>query len=97
VQVLQGNKVAEVKTWGVNKGITAAQYHLAILEPDFVVAVGDDSTDEYLFMALPETAYTLRVCQADPQARFNLRDHHAVLDLLTDLSGAQTPDTAHAR
>jgi trehalose 6-phosphate synthase/phosphatase len=94
VQVLQGNKVVEVKTGGVNKGIAAAQHHLALLDPDFVLAVGDDWTDEYLFMALPNTAYTLRVGLANSQARYNLRDYLAVLDMLTDLSGAQTPDAA---
>jgi trehalose 6-phosphate synthase/phosphatase len=95
VQVLQGNKVVEVKTGGVNKGIAAAQRYLARLEPEFVLAVGDDWTDEYLFMALPDSAYTLRVGLANSEARYNLRDHEAVLDLLTALSGAQTPDPAH--
>jgi trehalose 6-phosphate synthase/phosphatase len=93
VQVLQGNKVIEVKTGGVNKGMAGA-HHLAATNPDFVLAVGDDWTDEYLFMALPESAYTLRVGLSHSQARYNVLDHLAVLDLLTELSRIETRDGA---
>jgi trehalose 6-phosphate synthase/phosphatase len=91
VQVLQGNKVVEVKTGGVTKGV-AGEHHLVSTRPDFVLAIGDDWTDEYLFMALPDSAYTVRVGLTTSQARYNLRDHLAVLDLLTDLSHAGIPD-----
>lgn len=96
VRVLQGNKVIEVKAGGVNKGV-AGEYYLARTKPDFVLAVGDDWTDEDLFVALPDTAYTLRVGLATSQARYNLRDHLAVLDLLTDLARAGIPDQAPVR
>jgi trehalose 6-phosphate synthase/phosphatase len=97
VQVLQGNKVVEVKTGGIDKGTTAAQHHLAIIDPDFVLAVGDDWTDEYLFQALPDDAYTLRVGLAHSQARYNLRRQPDALDLLEELAQAGRPAEATVR
>ncbi len=85
VQVLQGSKVIEVKTGSINKGSTGS-YWLRNTNPDYILAVGDDWTDEYLFMALPEDAYTLRVGLTQSHARYNLSDHKAVLDLLGQLS-----------
>jgi len=85
VQVLQGSKVIEVKTGGVNKGSTSL-YWLQRTKPDFILAIGDDWTDEYLFMALPEDAYTLRVGLTQSHARYSLSDHTAVLALLARLA-----------
>jgi trehalose 6-phosphate synthase/phosphatase len=85
VQVLQGNKVIELKTGGVNKG-TAGRLWLKSNRFDFVLAIGDDWTDEYLFAALPTNAYTMRVGLVDSKAKANLYAHHDVLDLLTLLA-----------
>jgi trehalose 6-phosphate synthase/phosphatase len=48
LEVLEGNKVIEVKISGINKG-TAATDYLLNQKHDFILAVGDDWTDEYLF------------------------------------------------
>jgi len=84
IQVLQGSKVVEVKCAGVNKGAAA----LAFLSdrPDFILAVGDDWTDEDLFKVLPETAYSVRVGIRHSRARFNLYSHVEVLNLLRELA-----------
>jgi trehalose 6-phosphate synthase/phosphatase len=94
VQVLQGNKVIEVKTSGVSKG-TAGRTWLDGGDFDFVLAIGDDWTDEHLFMALPDDAYSLRVGMVQSYARFNLRSYTDVTRLLHELSLAAQP--AHAR
>jgi trehalose 6-phosphate synthase/phosphatase len=109
VQVLQGNKVIEVKTGGINKG-TTGMFWLDRAHPitdtqlppesaiassvgaDFVLAIGDDWTDEYLFAALPESAYSIRVGLVYSRARFNLSDSSAVLDLLDHLVRAGNSD-----
>ena len=52
VQVLEGNKVLEVRNTGVSKG-TAATEWLTGLGVGFILAIGDDWTDEDLFRALP--------------------------------------------
>lgn len=85
VQILQGHKVIEIKSGGVNKG-TAGLRWLKREVYDFVLAVGDDWTDEYLFAALPTSAYTVRVGLAESKARFNLHGPVAVLELLENLA-----------
>ncbi len=85
VQVLEGNKVIEVRNTGVNKG-TAAMEWLTSHAPDFILGIGDDWTDEDLFRALPQAAYSVRVGLANTAARFFLSSHTAVRRLLRELS-----------
>lgn len=85
-QVLEGNKVLEVRSAGVSKGTAALQW-LDGLGAKFVLAVGDDWTDEDLFRALPASAYSVRVGPAETAARFCLSDHMAVRRLLSLLRG----------
>jgi trehalose 6-phosphate synthase/phosphatase len=87
VQVLEGNKVLEVRNSGVSKG-TAAMEWLKGLEADFILAIGDDWTDEDLFRALPTTAYSVRVGLANTAARYYLSNHTAVRRVLRELSQA---------
>ena len=87
VQVLRGKKVIEVRNAGVDKGV-AALHWLAPDTYDFILAAGDDWTDEDMFAALPESAFTIRVGLLSSRARFNLGDSSDVLHLLDDLSGA---------
>ncbi len=84
VQVVQGNKVVEVRNAGVDKG-SAALHFLSKNRFDFVLAVGDDWTDEDLFKIVPPTAYSIRVGIAQSYARFNLPGPTDVLDLLQEL------------
>lgn len=87
VQILQGHKVIEVKSGGVNKGSTGLLW-MQRETYEFVMAIGDDWTDEYLFAALPTTAYTVRVGLAESKARFNLHSPVEVLELLETLANA---------
>ena len=90
IQVVPGNKIVEVGNAGVNKG-AAALYFLSRSDCQFVLAVGDDSTDEELFKAVPETAYSIRVGVTPSYARFNLPGPREVLALLSDLAKAGAP------
>ena len=86
IQVLQGHKVIEVKQAGINKG-DAAFLWMARDDFDFVLAIGDDRTDEDMFSVLPPTAYSIRVGLAPSPslARFNLHSPNEVLELLERL------------
>lgn len=84
VQVLEGKKVVEVRNAGVNKG-AAALACMSLVEPDFVLAAGDDQTDEDLFRALPRSAYTVRVGIPHSHAAYHLKDHIEVRALLAAL------------
>ena len=85
VQVLEGDKFLEVRQTSVTKG-TAAVDWLAANTSDFVLAIGDDWTDEDLFRALPAGAHSIRVGLAPTAARHFLSTHVAVRRLLSELS-----------
>jgi trehalose 6-phosphate synthase/phosphatase len=87
VQVLEGNKVIEVRNTGVTKG-TAALEWLGANTADFILAVGDDWTDEDLFRTLPATAFSVRVGLANTAARYYLSTHTVVRRVLRELSAA---------
>jgi len=85
LQVMEGNKVIEIKNAGINKG-TAASRWLSEYAPDFIVAIGDDRTDEDTFGAMPPEAYTIKVGSAPRSlARFHVRGTTDVRQLLRRL------------
>ena len=84
VQIYKGNKIIEVKNAGANKGIAATSF-VNKLEPDFILALGDDYTDEDMFRLLPKEAYTIRIGVAQSYARYNVRNSSDALRLLDKL------------
>jgi trehalose 6-phosphate synthase/phosphatase len=85
LQVLQGNMVIEVRNAGVNKG-AAFSYLLSRKKYLFLLGAGDDWTDEDLFTAMPKDAFSIRVGYGRTAARFHVRSHLDVLNLLQELS-----------
>ena len=85
LQVLQGKKVVEIRAAGINKGVTASLW-LDDKEFDFVMAAGDDWTDEDLFKVLPEKAYSIKVGRTSSQAKFNVGDYQEIRRLLFDMT-----------
>jgi trehalose 6-phosphate synthase/phosphatase len=71
LHLMRGNKVIEVKTVGVDKGIEASRLMLKD-NYDFVMALGDDITDEDMFHAMPANAITIKVGSISDNARFSL-------------------------
>jgi len=86
VGVFEGNKILEVKSLGLNKG-RAVEHWMAERDWDFILAVGDDYTDEEMFSALPEEAYTIKVGFAASKSRFNVESVRDIRLLLKRLSG----------
>ena len=84
VQVLPGDKVIEVKNVEINKGRAALSW-LHDSQFDFVMAIGDDHTDEDIFKALPENAITIKVGSQVSAARYYLRNFQEVRQFLTTL------------
>jgi len=81
VGVMEGNKVIEIKNNVVNKGRAALNW-VTQRAWDFILAIGDDRTDEDLFEVLPPEAYSIKVGLAPSRARFNLVEQRDVLPLL---------------
>jgi len=71
IGVFEGSKILEVKNIGISKG-RVAELWLSKQKWDFILAAGDDYTDEDLFAVLPESAYSIKVGYGISKARFNL-------------------------
>jgi trehalose 6-phosphate synthase/phosphatase len=84
VSILEGHKVVEVRPSGVNKG--AAVQPLLGRGYDFILALGDDVTDDDMFKVLPDWAYSVRVGLAKSFARYNVLQQRDVIELLTALA-----------
>jgi trehalose 6-phosphate synthase/phosphatase len=86
VGVFEGDKILEVKSQGVNKG-RAAEHWMAERDWDFILAAGDDYTDEEMFSALPNGAYSIKVGFTASNARFNVDSVKEIRLLLKRLLG----------
>jgi trehalose 6-phosphate synthase/phosphatase len=85
LHILEGNKVVEVKNSGINKGRAALRW-VAKENWNFILAIGDDRTDEDMFEVLPAVAYSLKVGVSSSLAKFNLKSQSHVLSLLEELA-----------
>ena len=86
LEIMDGNKVIEIKHAGINKGSAALRW-LNRRKWDFIMAVGDDVTDEDIFLAVPDDAYTIKVGLHLSRARYNLDSYRNVRNLLEELTG----------
>ncbi|MDW7738811.1 MAG: bifunctional alpha,alpha-trehalose-phosphate synthase (UDP-forming)/trehalose-phosphatase [Bacillota bacterium] len=89
LQALPGRKVLEIKPVGVNKG-RAAQHWLEKADIadswDFILAMGDDLTDEDIFSIVPEYAWSIKVGLASyTRAGFFLESPDQTRKLLQNL------------
>jgi len=85
LQLLPGDKVLEIKNMEVNKGKAAASL-IEKNDYDFIIAFGDDYTDEDIFKALPDSAITIKVGSNISAAKFYLRNPGEVRRFLLDLT-----------
>ena len=56
---------------------------------DFVIAMGDDTTDEDMFQALPMSAITIKIGSVSEAANYHLSAQSDVLPFLRSLLGKQ--------
>lgn len=85
LQIMEGNKVLEVKNFENNKG-KAALHWIDKKDWDFILAIGDDYTDEDTFKALKgKETNSLKVGFADTSADYNIESVEEVLDFLQQL------------
>ena len=84
LRVLEGSKVVEVKGANINKGLTALQW-ISQRDWDFILAVGDDLTDEDIYKVLPQGAWSIKVRPGATSARFTLDSPSEVRSLLKGL------------
>jgi len=86
LDIIDGDHVVEVKPSAINKG-KAAKERLKDMNSDFVMAFGDDRTDEDTFEALSDTAETIKVGNGFSYAKFAVENHEEVRSLLWNMVG----------
>ncbi len=89
IEVLMGDKVVEIKCSGVSKGETARQL-VSEKKYEFIMAAGDDETDESLFRILPKGSFTIKIGKQMSHADYYLdssRELIRVLEKIIDVKG----------
>jgi trehalose 6-phosphate synthase/phosphatase len=88
VGVFEGNKILEVKNHNINKG-RASELWISQKKWDFLLAAGDDYTDEEMFAVMPNDAYSIKVGRNISKARFNVDTVQEIRLLLKELTGVE--------
>jgi len=87
LQIMHGNKIIEVKPADFHKGMEARR-RLEQDNYDFILAIGDDTTDEDMFTALPPEAVTIKVGHFVDAAKYTLPAQNRVIPFLQALLAA---------
>ncbi|HWC53941.1 MAG TPA: trehalose-phosphatase [Chitinophagaceae bacterium] len=84
LQVLDGNKIIEVRFTNINKGAIAKKI-VREVHPDFILALGDDRTDEDMFKALGPHSVTIKIGPGETAATYKLSEQEEVIKFLKHL------------
>lgn len=85
LNVLDGHKVIEVRAAGIDKGIATGKI-MELFPSDFILAMGDDKTDEDIFNVLKGRGVTIKVGNDLTAAEFNVRNQGEAFHLLDNLT-----------
>src|SRR5690606_35649792 len=89
LQLLNGDKVIEIKSNALNKGKSAMEI-VYLFNPDFIFAIGDDSTDEDMFYELPDTSITVKVGSKNSAAKYYVETQEDAVELIDYFVQQQT-------
>jgi trehalose 6-phosphate synthase/phosphatase len=91
VEILAGNKVIEIRPYGINKSKIIPVLSPTQAASTTILAAGDDRTDEDLFAALPSRAISVRVGPGITRAHYRLENVSALRTLLESLIKSPVP------
>jgi len=84
LNVLDGHKVIEIRAAGIDKGIATGKL-MELFPSDFILAMGDDKTDEDIFNVLKGRGVTVKVGSDLSAAEYNVRNQREAFRLLDEL------------
>jgi len=84
LHVLEGNMVVELKRTGYDKGIAALRF-VSGQKFEFIMAIGDDRTDEDIYRSLPREAVTIKIGITTSIAKYNLANQNEVSRIIGKL------------
>ncbi len=86
VEVINGKSVVEIRVQGIHKGNLIHRIDQLDHSYDFIMAIGDDATDEHLYTSLPEDSIGVKVGSGVTHARYRIKNVADVRLLLKDIS-----------
>lgn len=84
LQIVRGDKIIEIKSPENNKG-NVIRRQLEEHNYDFVFAIGDDTTYEDMFRALPENEISIKVGNYSENSLYSLNSQSMVIPFLEKL------------
>ncbi|MGC9150894.1 MAG: bifunctional alpha,alpha-trehalose-phosphate synthase (UDP-forming)/trehalose-phosphatase [Microbacter sp.] len=94
-EILSGHKVLEIKCGRYDKG-EAVNRFLQQRHYDFLLAAGDDRTDETMFRMILDKAYTIRIGASPSLAKFHITHVAGMIRLLRKMA-LLSDETKHRR
>lgn len=86
-EIISGKALIEIRVPGVNKGNVLSRAKQLNKNYDFIIAIGDDLTDEDMFAALPENAFSIKVGRGSiSKAKYHLNKVNDVRSFLNKFS-----------
>jgi trehalose 6-phosphate synthase/phosphatase len=86
VRAVKGQKTVEVKLFWADKGKVFSRLLSHLPEPEFILAAGDDITDEDLFAQVPPEAWTIHVGRTPSRAKYYVAGPDEFIQVLFRLS-----------
>jgi len=86
LQMMRGNKILEIKYPMYTKG-NEIKKRLSEERYDFILAMGDDVTDEDMFMEVPSNGYSIKIGTTSDNAKYYISLQTDVLPFLHNLCG----------
>lgn len=86
LRAIRGHKIVEVRPGWLHKGAVARRFVESCGPADYKFAVGDDRTDEDMFEAMDESAWTVHVGPGRSRARFAVAGPADVLAILRNMA-----------
>ncbi len=84
LQIVPGNKIVEIKPPDFTKGSEVLR-RMDQQNYDFVLAIGDDTTDEDMFRVLPDDGVSIKVGNFSPAAKYRIPLQSSVVPFLNKL------------
>lgn len=84
LQIVPGNKIVEIKSPDFNKGSEVKRL-LGKNNYNFILAIGDDTTDEDMFHALPPGGVSIKVGHFSPAAKYRIPVQSSVIPFFENL------------
>lgn len=87
LEIFDGNKLVEITTKKINKGKAIGEL-IRQSDYDFILCMGDDVTDEYMFRYLSndQRAYSVKVGEQETEARYRVNNSAHAIEILKKLT-----------